>query len=140
MQERVLIRITYVFYWKHFRGIPTVSTVPRKYYLSLVPGNLGSNGLFTWREGAPANRATRLEGLTHGPLLHATHLTGTVSGLRHGLSFERPLTATNKMADQRNFWRQVQFFITLFQCLRLLLMVTTNKIHLALPCFRGFLG
>ena len=35
-----------------------------------------------WREGAPANRATRL--LTHIPLLHAnaTHLTGTVSGLR----------------------------------------------------------
>ena len=26
-------------------------------------------GLFTWREGAPANRATRLEGLTHSPPL-----------------------------------------------------------------------
>ena len=24
-------------------------------------------GLFTWREGAPANRVTRLEGLTHTP-------------------------------------------------------------------------
>ena len=33
-----------------------------------------------WREGAPANRATRL--LTRIPLFHATHLTGTVSGLR----------------------------------------------------------
>ena len=75
----------------------------RKYDLSLARGNLGSKGLFTWREGAPANRATRLEGSANGPPLHATHLTGTVSGLRHGLSFERPLTATNKMADQRNF-------------------------------------
>ena len=36
-------------------------------------------GLFTWRESAPANRATRLGGLTHSPLLHATHLTETVS-------------------------------------------------------------
>ena len=36
-------------------------------------------GLFTWREGAPANRATRLEGLTHSPPLHATHLTEAVS-------------------------------------------------------------
>ena len=52
------------------------------YDLSLTPGNLGSKGLFTWREGAPANRATRLEGLTNRPPLHATHLTGTVSGLR----------------------------------------------------------
>ena len=51
--------------------------------------NLQIKGLFTWREGAPANRATRLEGLKHSPPLHATHLTGTVSGLR-GLSFERP--------------------------------------------------
>ena len=72
------------------------------YDLSLAPGNLGSKGLFTWREGAPANRATQLEGLTHGPPLHATYLTETVSGLRK-LSFERLLNATNKMADQRNF-------------------------------------
>ena len=43
--------------------------------------------MFTWREGAPVNQATRLEGLTHSPPLHATHLTGTVSEL-HGLSFE----------------------------------------------------
>ena len=32
-----------------------------------------------WKEGALANRATRL--LTHIPLFHATHPTGTVSGL-----------------------------------------------------------
>ena len=43
-------------------------------------------GLLIWREGAPANRATRLEGLTPSPPLHATHLTGMVSGQR-GLSF-----------------------------------------------------
>ena len=53
-------------------------------------------------EGAPANRATRLEGLTHSPPLHATHLSGTVSRLR-GLPLEPPLSTTNKMADQRNF-------------------------------------
>ena len=58
-------------------------------------------GLFTWREGAPANRATRLEGLTHSSRLHATHLTETVSEMC-GLSFERPLSTTNKMADRRN--------------------------------------
>ena len=38
-------------------------------------------GLLKWREGAPANRANRLEGLKQSPPLHATHLTGTVSGL-----------------------------------------------------------
>ena len=58
-------------------------------------------GLFTWREGAPANRATRLEGLTHSPPLHATHLTVTVSEMCE-LSFERPPSTTNKMADRRN--------------------------------------
>ena len=52
-------------------------------------------GLFTWREDPPANRATRLEGLTHSPPLNATHLTWTVSGLRE-LSFERPLSTTNR--------------------------------------------
>ena len=26
-----------------------------------------SKGVFTWREGAPANRATRVEGLKHNP-------------------------------------------------------------------------
>ena len=62
---------------------------------------LDTKGLFIWSEGAPANWATHLKGLTHSPPLHATHLTGTVSGMC-GLSFERPLSTTNKMADQRN--------------------------------------
>ena len=53
--------------------------------------------------GCPANRATQLEGLTHSPPLHATHLAGTVSVLRE-LSFEQPLSTTNKMADQRNLF------------------------------------
>ena len=52
-------------------------------------------GLFIWWEGAPANRATRLQGLKHSPPLHATRLTGTVSGLRE-LPFERPLSTTNR--------------------------------------------
>ena len=38
-----------------------------------------SKGLFTWREGAPANRATRLGGLKHSPPLHASHLGEIVS-------------------------------------------------------------
>ena len=54
------------------------------------------------REGAPANRATRVEGLKHSPPLHPTHLTGTVSGLR-GQPFERPLTKTSKMAYPKSF-------------------------------------
>ena len=63
-----------------------------------------TEGLFTWREGAPANRATRLEGLAHCPPLHATHLTGTMSGLRE-LSLERLLSTTNIItADQGNFF------------------------------------
>ena len=60
-----------------------------------------TKGLFTLREGTPANRATWLEGLTHSPPLHATHLAETVSEMC-GLSFERPLSTTNKMADRRN--------------------------------------
>ena len=63
-------------------------------------------GLFTWREGAPANRASRLERLTHSPPLHATHLTGTLSGLRE-LSFERPLGTTNITADQGSFFQLI---------------------------------
>ena len=53
--------------------------------------------------GCPANRATRSEGLKHSPPLHATHLTGTVSGL-HELSLERPLSTINITADQGNFF------------------------------------
>ena len=67
----------------------------------VVVANRELKGLFTWREGAPANRATRLEGLIHSPPLHATHLTESVSEMC-GLSFERPLSTTNKMADRRN--------------------------------------
>ena len=44
----------------------------------------------------------RLEELKHGSPLHATYLTGIVSGLP-GLSCERPLSTTNKMADQKIF-------------------------------------
>ena len=42
-----------------------------------------SKGLFTWKEGAPANRprATRLGGLKHSSPLHATRLSGIISGL-----------------------------------------------------------
>ena len=69
---------------------------PKNYWKGLLgPG--------TWREGAPANRATWLEGFEHSPLLHATHLTGTVGGL-HELSFEWPLSTTNIMANQGNFF------------------------------------
>ena len=67
-------------------------------------------GLFTRREGAPANRATRLEGLTHSPPLHATHLTRTVSGLC-AFSFERLLSTTNKSAHQRNFFSSYFSFL-----------------------------
>ena len=35
--------------------------------------------LFTWRQGASANRATRLGGLKHSPPLHASHLSEIVS-------------------------------------------------------------
>ena len=54
--------------------------------------------LFTWRQGAPANQATRQGGLKHHPPLHATHLRGIIGGL----SFERQLSTTRKMADKRN--------------------------------------
>ena len=57
-----------------------------------------AKSLFTWKESAPANRATWLEGLKQSPLLHATHLTRIVSGLR-GLSVEWPLSSTIKVAD-----------------------------------------
>ena len=66
-----------------------------------------SKGLFTWKEGAPANRATRLEGLTDSPPLHATHLTETVSEMC-GLSFEPPLSTINKM--KKRFGGKLIFF------------------------------
>ena len=83
-----------------------------------------SKGLFTWKEGAPANRATRLEGLTHSPPLHTTHLTETVSEMCE-LSFEPPLSTKNKMADRRNVLATGNFFSSLiplkasFQCIGL---------------------
>ena len=84
-----------------------------------------SKGLFTRSKGAPANQATWLEGLTHSPPSHVTHLTGTVSGLR-GLSFEQLLSTTNKMADQGNFLVASLIFLSrfllaaAFQCIGLL--------------------
>jgi len=50
-------------------------------WYSIAPLNGGqplncSKGLLTWRQGAPANRATRLGGLKHSPPLHAIHLSG----------------------------------------------------------------
>ena len=66
-------------------------------------GSPMTKDLFTWKEAGPANWATQLEGLKHSPPLHATHLTGTVSGL-HELSFERPLSTTNITAKQGNFF------------------------------------
>ena len=78
----------------------------------------------------------RLEGLKHSPPLHATHLTGTASGLR-GQSFERPLDKTNKMAYQKNLLTaSLIFFFSLiplaaaFQCIGLLfctLQMATTK-------------
>ena len=37
-----------------------------------------AKGLIIWREDAPANWATRLEGLTHSPPLHATRQTWAI--------------------------------------------------------------
>ena len=113
-------------------------------------------GLFTWREGGQANRATRLEGLKHSPPLHATHLAGPVSGLRE-LSFERPLSTTNVTTDQANCFlsylsflcwhgpvlclRHVYytdlFRLTVTHCQITLANGNNEKIHLAPPCFRG---
>ena len=46
----------------------------------LICGHAGEfKAMFTWRQGAPANRATRLEGLKHSPPLHETHLREIVN-------------------------------------------------------------
>ena len=58
-----------------------------------------------------SNRVTWVEGLAHSLPLHATHLTGSLSVL-HGLSFEWPISTTNKMADQRNFFHLISAFCT----------------------------
>ena len=59
--------------------------VARKSHLKMFTLSFGRLRACWWRESAPANRTTRLEGLKHSPPLHATHLTEMVSGLR-GLS------------------------------------------------------
>ena len=70
---------------------------------------LTSKGLFTWRRGASANRVIPLGGLIHSPRLHAAHLSGIVSRL----SFERPLSTTNNMADEKKrFDGKFYYFIT----------------------------
>ena len=63
-------------------------------------------GLFTWREDTPGNQAIQLEGLKHSPPLQATHLPGTVSGLR-GLSSERPLSTTNITATKESVFHLI---------------------------------
>ena len=116
--------------------------------------------LFTWREGALANRATQLEGLKHSPALHVTHLTGsTVSRLRE-LSFEWPLSTTSITVHEGNFFLSYFSFLNGHRpvlCLRLVdytlhwslqidchsvqQMTLTNgnykNIHFAPPCFRS---
>ena len=85
----------------------------------------------------------RLEGLKHSPPLHATHPPGTASEL-HGQSFERPLTKTNKMADQKNFLAASLIFFAHstsggFSVHRLLFcslqMATTKKLSSCLSMF-----
>ena len=81
-----------------------------------------TQGLLTWRRGAPANRATRVGGLKHSTPLHAPHLSGIVSRL----SFAWPLSTTNKIADKRDILVASLIFFSLvpladaFQCLGLL--------------------
>ena len=70
--------------------------------------NITPKGLFTWREGAPANQATRLGELKQSPPFYATHLSGIASGL----SFELPLSITNKMDKRNVFAASFNFFIT----------------------------
>ena len=54
-------------------------TYSTNYYQRLTLESWFTKGLFTWREGAPANRATRIGGLKHSPPLHASHLGEIVS-------------------------------------------------------------
>ena len=102
------------------------------FYKIILKSARESKGLFTWREGAPANRATRLERLTHSPPLHATHLTETVSEMC-GLSFERPLSITNKMAYRRIVLAASIFFLIahsakgLFSVYRTLVLYSTDS-------------
>ena len=105
--------------------------------LEFTPNSVDSHvakGLFTWKEGAPASRATRLEGLKHSPPLHATHLTGTVSGLCE-LSLARSPSTTNITADQGNFFPS--YFSFLYKhgpvlCLRLVYYVDLFRLTVIL--------
>ena len=90
----------------------------------------------------------RLEGLTHSPPLHATHLTETVSRPCM-LSFVRPLSTANKMADRRNALAQVKFLLSLiplaasFQCIVMLfctLLIQRKKIHFIQFMFSRFIS
>ena len=126
---------------------------------NLTGPNIFTKAMFTWREGTPANRATRLEGLKHSPpFIHATHLTGTVSGLLE-LSLERSLSTKNVTADQGNFFPSYFSFLhghVPVLCLKLAYFVLISSlidchsvrqitlangnyenIHFAPPCFRG---
>ena len=65
--------------------------------------HLKYKALFTWRQGAPANRATRLKGLKHSPPLHATHLSEIVG---------RAAANHNKQdgGQQKRFGGKLNFF------------------------------
>ena len=119
----------------------------------MKPDGTITKGLFTWREGAPANQATWLEGLKHSPPLHASYLTGTVGGLRE-VSLERPLSTTNITADEGNFFPSHFSFlhghgpvlclrlvyIDLFRLTVILIALANGNykdIHFTPPCFRG---
>ena len=49
------------------RIIQKITQITESYVISVEM----TKGLFTWREGAPANRVTRLEGMKHSLPLHA---------------------------------------------------------------------
>ena len=75
-----------------------------------------TEALFTWRQGAPPYRATRLGGLKHSPSLHASRLSERVS---------RAAANHNKQdgGQQKRFGSKFIFFLSLvplkaaFQCL-----------------------
>ena len=67
--------------------------------------------MYTVRPCLHGGRVPRLGGLKHTccPPLHATHLSEIVGGL----SFERLLSTTNKMADKRNVLAASLIFLSL---------------------------
>ena len=70
-----------------------------------------------------------LRGLKHSPPLHATHLSKIVGGL----SFEWPLSATNKIVDKRNVLAASLIFLSLrsargrFSVSRAIILHSTNR-------------